>query len=252
MNHATVKPVILMMLIVLLTSIACSIGARPTATQAPTNTPVPTITLPPPPTDTLPPPPPTATLVPVKPTSAPVTDTPQVFEQYFPPNCYASTTSGFMSCIDENNSVTLEIPDYWTDVESGNWEFDGSNIGRAINAAPNLADFNASYTAEGVFFGASNTFALIGGYVEFLDYFTEIYSSNCDLDGRYDYFDGIYRGKYDFYQNCGGTGGYDAYVLSAVDNEDQFSMIILMYIQVTPGETFTVEQIWNTFMVIDL
>src|SRR4030066_1299311 len=96
-------------------------------------------------------------------------------------------------------------------------------------------------------FGASDTFAQIGGYVEFLDYYTGAYSGNCSLVGRYNYNDGVYRGKFDQYSNCGGSGGFDAYVLSAVDIVDPTSKIILIEIQIYPGDVTTVNDILATF-----
>jgi hypothetical protein len=72
------------------------------------------------------------------------------------------------------------------------------------------------------------------------------------IDGRYDYNDGLYRGKYDYYYNCGGAGGYDTYVLAAVPIGNEASSIIVVIIQVTKGDSETVEHIWNTFLVGDL
>jgi len=165
-------------------------------------------------------------------------------------NCVASSTSGYNTCTDNTGNLSVDVPDTWTDVIGSAWTYDGQDIGLAISAAPNLADFQGYYNAEGVFFGASDTFAQIGGYVEFLDFYTvDSYKVDCRFEGRLDYNDGLYRGKYDFYSNCGGAGGYDAYILSAVDIADPTSKIILIEVQVVPGDTTTVEQIWNTFYV---
>ncbi len=254
MKSAAFKPILWLMTLIVIISIACGTTAVPTATEppspaAPTNTPVP------PPTDTLPPPPPTDTEVP--PTDIPIPTTevpppPPPDEPSLPSNCVNSTANGYISCYDDTGSIVVDVPDYWLEVNGGEWEYDGEIIGVAISAAPDLDDFNDYYEAEGVFFGASDTFASIGGYIEFLDWYTSIYSGSCDLIGRYDYNDGVYRGKYDMYEDCGGRGGYDTYVLSAVDIEDQFAMIVLVMIQVMPGDTATVQQIWNTFLVLDL
>jgi serine protease Do len=166
-----------------------------------------------------------------------------------PANCEASTTSGYITCWDDTNSITVDVPDYWTDVNGSTWTFNDEDIGVALSAAPNLSDFNDYFDAEGMFFGASDKFAQIGGYVEFLDYYTGAYSGDCSLDGRYDYNDGVYRGKYDQYTNCGGAGGYDAYVLSAVDIENPTSKIILIEVQLYPGDTTTINQISSTFYI---
>lgn len=257
MKSSTLKPFIWMVLLVMSISLACSVGASPTATQVPPAAVVPTNTAVPPPTETpLPPPPtPTNTAVPAVPTAVPPTEAPPPpveAESSLPANCIDSEDAGYISCYDDTGSIVMDVPDYWIDVNGGEWEFDGEIIGLAISAAPNLADFNGYFEAEGVFFGASDTFARIGGYVEFLDYYTDIYNDDCDLLGRYDYNDGVYRGKYDQYENCGGRGGYDTYVLSAVDIDDQYAMIVLVMIQVMPGDYTTVDQIWNTFLVLDL
>jgi serine protease Do len=167
------------------------------------------------------------------------------------PNCTLSDTPGYVECYDDTSTVLVEVPDYWTDFNGGQWTLEDEVIGVAISAAPSLADFNGFYDAPGMFFGASNTFAKWGGYIQFLDIYTEDYKGGCTLDGRYDYDDGLYRGKYDYYYNCGGDGGYDTYILSAVPIGNEATAIIVVIIQVPQGDTATVEQIWNTFIVGD-
>jgi len=159
---------------------------------------------------------------------------------------------GYQYYYDDTGTAYVEVPDYWNDYNGGNWVFGDETIGVAISAAPSIDDFNNYWDSEGLFFGASDTFAQIGGYVQFLDYYSEDFASGCKLEGRYEYNDGVYRGKYDAYYNCGGSGGYDAYVLSAVSIADQGAYIILLEIQVPKGETDIVDRIWNTFLVGDL
>jgi serine protease Do len=166
-----------------------------------------------------------------------------------PINCAASSTPGYNTCIDDTGSMQVDVPDTWTEVNGSTWVFDDQDIGVAISAAPSLSDFDSYFDAEGVFFGASDTFAQIGGYVEFLDYYTGLYTSDCHRDGRFDYNDGLYRGKYDQYSNCGGTGGYDAYVLSAVDINSPTAMIIVIMVQTQPDDVDTVNQIMGSFYV---
>jgi serine protease Do len=166
-----------------------------------------------------------------------------------PSNCSESTDSDYMTCVDDTVSIQVDVPNYWTDFNGGSWTFDDEVIGVAINAAPNLADFQVSYNVEGIFFGASNEFAKYGGYVQFLDYYTGTYSEKCTLEGRFEYNDGLYRGKYDQYSNCDGVGGFDAYVLSAVDILDPTSKIILVEVQTYPGDIATVQKIMDTFYV---
>lgn len=223
---------------------AISNTASPTAlfTAAPTITTLPTFTPLPSPTRM-----PTKTPQPTKtslyqplPTETEVI----VFE-----NCIPSPDSGYNRCVDNTSNIQVDIPDYWVDVNGGNWTYQGKDIGVAISAAPNLDDFYNSLDAEGLFFGASSTYAQYVGSTELLDIYTIAYRESCDLVGRYNYDDGVYMGKYDKYINCGGPGGSDAYILAAKDKVDPLSKLILIEMQVLPGDLITRDKIWNTFYV---
>lgn len=169
-----------------------------------------------------------------------------------PANCEASETVGYLSCIDDTASIVIDVPETWVDYNGTQWTYDGENIGVAISAAPSLADFDNYFDAPGIFYGASDTFAKWGGYVQFLDAYTELYKEGCDFDGRYDYNDGFYKGKYDYYTDCGGAGGGDAFVLAAVPIGAESSAIILIEVQLPAGQEATLEHMLNTFYVGDL
>jgi serine protease Do len=166
-----------------------------------------------------------------------------------PANCTASKTSGYITCADDTGQISVDVPDTWTDVNGTSWVFNDQDIGVAIAAAPSLSDYNQYYDVEGMFFGASQTFAQIGGYVQFLDYYATSYQSDCTWVGRYDYNDSVYRGKYDRYTGCASSTGYDTYILSAVDIVDPTSKIILVEISINSADTSIIDQIWGTFYV---
>jgi serine protease Do len=159
---------------------------------------------------------------------------------------------GNLSCLDDTSTIYVEIPADWQDYDGGRWYFDNEAIGVKIEAAPSLVDFDSYWEASGLFFAASDTFAKWGGYVQFLDILTEDYRPGCKLEGRYDYNDGFYRGKFDKYFNCGGAGGYDAYVLAAVSIQDQGAYIIVLTLQTPKGETTIWDLVQTTFYVGDL
>jgi len=170
-----------------------------------------------------------------------------------------TTTGDWVLVTDDTGSISVEIPSYWVEGDGSPWIYGNETIGVAISAAPVLQDFSDYYNAEGVFFGASPTFAQYGGYVQFLDYYTgpDVYNyrGNCSYNDtqRYAYDDGIYRGKFDYFYNCGGSGGYDAYVLSAVSKASQGDYIIIIIVQAPAGNGVDVDpivqHIWDTFLV---
>ncbi len=219
------------------------ITPRPTTTLAPSYTPLPTYTPKPSPTRL-----PSATPLPTI-TSMYHLDPTQVITGTTPVNCLSSTTSGYNTCIDDTGSIKVDVPNTWEEVNGSTWTYDGMDIGVALSAAPSLDDFHNSLRAEGLFFGASKTYAQYVGSIELLDIYTPAYREACDLVGRYDYDDGVYMGSYDKYVNCGGDAGYDAYILVAKEKVDQLSKLILIEIQVYPGDYAVVKQIWGTFLV---
>lgn len=253
MPFRIVKRIIFISIIFLSVSTACggtakvitptSVTPRPTSTHAPTYTALPTYT-----------PRPSPTRRPVSSSTPDITSVAQaqqteIITSTTPVNCVPATTSGFNTCIDNTGSIQVDVPSTWTDINGGTWTYGGREIGVAISAAPNLDNFRNNFRAEGVFFGASGTFAQIIGHIELLDYYTVAYRDNCTYVGRFNYDDGVYRGKYDSYTNCGGSGGYDAYVLGAREIKDPSTKLILVEIQAFPGDTSTRDQIWGTFFV---
>ncbi len=164
-------------------------------------------------------------------------------------NCAPSNDPGYQRCMDNTASIQVDVPEAWTDVDGGNWTYQGKDIGVALSAAPNLENFRNSLNAEGVFFGASSTYARYVGSTELLDIYTIPYREACDIVKRSDYDDGVYTGKYDVYSNCGGNGGYDAYILAAKDKVDPLSKLILIEIQAFPGDQTIRDKIWSSFYV---
>ncbi len=211
-------------------------------TLAPTYTPYPTYT-----------PAPTRTRVPTEPptpTATSIADVPPTqVDATFPDLCQSSKVSGFITCSDDSGNITVDVPDRWKEVNGTSWTYDGENIGVAISAAPSLSDFENNYDSEGLFFGASPTLAQSRGYVEILDAYAAPYQKDCTWVDRYEYNDGVYWGKYDRYTDCGGTKGYDTYLLSAVDIVDQSSKIILVEISIKTEDAYIKDHIWGTFYV---
>jgi serine protease Do len=168
-----------------------------------------------------------------------------------------TTDTGYYQVTDDTGTIIVEVPTDWQEVDGSSWTYNDVPIGVAITAAPSIQDWIDYYDAPGVFFGASNEFAQYGGYIQFLDFYTGPdgfnYRGNCTYTTgqRYNYDDGVYRGKYDYFYNCGGQGGYDAYVLSAVSKESQGDYIIIIAVQVPPGDENAqiVQHIFDTFLV---
>ena len=165
-----------------------------------------------------------------------------------------ATNGGYSSyewVTDDFGSITVEVPSEWVDVDGSPWVDDGEVIGAGISAAANLDDFFSYWDEPGIFFGASDDLAQLGGYVQLLDILRPDFIGSCDLDGRYDYEDILYRGKYDLFTNCGGSAGSLFMVLTAVPIDAPTEFLILLEVQiVNDGDLEAVDRILDSFEVV--
>ena len=152
---------------------------------------------------------------------------------------------------DDFGSITVELPAAWADVDGSPWVDDGEVIGAGISAAASLDDFFSYWDEPGIFFGASDDLAKLGGYVQLLDILRPDFIQDCDLDGRYEYEDILYRGRYDLFTNCGGSEGSLFMVLTAVPVDDPTEFLILLEVQiVNDSDLEAVDRILDSFEVV--
>lgn len=158
--------------------------------------------------------------------------------------------SGYGTVTDDYGAIQISIPNEWSDVNGSYWVDGEDTIGAAISAAADLDAFNNTYSESGVFFGASDDLARLGGYVQLLDIRREGFIQDCKLDNRYDYEDEVYRGKYDLFTNCLDSGNAFI-VLTAVPKSDPQAFLILVEESITQESDFdALEQILLSFDVI--
>ncbi|MFQ5922122.1 MAG: S1C family serine protease [Anaerolineales bacterium] len=161
------------------------------------------------------------------------------------------TYSSYEWVSDDFGSITVEVPSDWADVDGTPWVDEGEVIGASIWAAPDLDSFASTWAIPGVIFNVSDDLAKLGGYIQLLDIIRENYIQSCDLDGRFEYNDGYYRGNYDYFIRCGGSGGSDLLVLSAIPLDSGQEMLILVVVQIlSTADLEAADRILATFDVI--
>jgi hypothetical protein len=168
-----------------------------------------------------------------------------------PGNCKISNTIGFLSCIDDTRSLTIDIPDRWLEVHSAAWVYQGEAIGATFSAAPNLASFSADKNAPGLLFASAQDYTQWGGYLQFMDAYTSLYSQACKFESRVDYNDSVFRGKLDRYTNCDDRPGGEVYVLAAVPLDEAIAALVVIVVQWPNGEEAPLDHLWNSFYIGD-
>ncbi len=158
--------------------------------------------------------------------------------------------SSYVTVQDDSKTIQIEVPSEWNQVDGSPWKDSSGPIGVSISASADLNQFNNNYTESGVFFGASDKLAQLGGYIQILDA-TRSSFTNCKLKERAAYSDNTYKGEYDLYNNCGGQGGSSFIVLSVVPNDNsQAYAILIMENLVKDADLNALKHILSSFKVI--
>ncbi len=159
------------------------------------------------------------------------------------------SATGYYEITDSLEAVYVEVPTGWTDLDGSVWENNWGNLhfeAASVSAAPDIDAFYSSYEAPGVSFSASEDWGDIGGYVQLLDGTRSWYQESCDLEGRYDYEDIAFEGKYDLWE-CGNSA---VVVLSTRPISDPLAYLTLLQVQMDSNTDIAVfEQILATFDV---
>ncbi|MFO7537940.1 MAG: trypsin-like peptidase domain-containing protein [Chloroflexota bacterium] len=155
----------------------------------------------------------------------------------------ADTYANYTFVNDNSGLLSVEIPVDWADVDGSPWTLEGEVIGLSVTAAPNINDFNNSWTTPGVFFGASEEFVLPTN--ELLDLFD--FADSCQYSGRDSYEDPVYAGVYDLWADCGGTGSL--LVVVVVEPADgSYTAFVLVQV-VSDADLDALDRILDSFIV---
>jgi serine protease Do len=159
-------------------------------------------------------------------------------------------TEGYVTVQDDSGAIQVSIPAAWVQVDGSNWYEEDVVIGASIMAAPDLEAFQSGYYEPGMLFLVSDEIAKLGGYVQLLDVYRESYRADCELNGRYDYSDSGFEGKYDLYSKCLGEQN-TLLVLTARPIQNKTSMLITLVVNMMTDSDFdALDQITASFDVV--
>ncbi len=157
-----------------------------------------------------------------------------------------ATYTNYVGIYDDSQAVYVEVPQEWTDVSGANWVGDdGTVLGSELKASTNIAGFEGDYVTPGVDIIASPG---LGGSTmdELVDFYD--YSTDCTYDGRFDYSDPVFTGRYDQYSNCAGQGS--VIIVLAAEPADKTYAVIVEVQAVTEADLDALDHILNTFNVV--
>jgi serine protease Do len=158
------------------------------------------------------------------------------------------TYSDYVAVTDDYQAIQVEVPATWSDVDGAPWTWDNGADVASIFAAPDLQQFTTNWGTPGVQFNVTADKEKVGGHIQVLDWTRSSYDflGDCELDSRYDYDDGYYRGAFDYYEDCGGMADY--MILAAVPKQGSDDILILLEVQiVSDADLDAAEHILATF-----
>jgi serine protease Do len=156
----------------------------------------------------------------------------------------ATAYTGYTTVTDDSNTIQVDIPDSWTDVDGTAEDINGVPS-PSIWAAPSLDAYLNGWDSPGMQFSISDQYhsADIGSVLDILGP-----SSDCVSAGRSDYSDPLYTGTYEQWTGCGGTGA-QFFVVVAAPADDSYLAAVM--VQVTSdADLDALDHILDTFQVV--
>jgi hypothetical protein len=145
--------------------------------------------------------------------------------------------------IDDSGLIELSVPSEWADIDGGGWISEGELLGPGLVASPDVTAWRDEWGTPGVFIGATDV--LDETPESALDILR--WEDVCTYEGRDDYDDGLYVGRYDLYYDCGGEGS--VFIVIAAEPPDGSFLIILEIVVVSEADLEAADEVIETFQV---
>lgn len=150
---------------------------------------------------------------------------------------------------DDYGAIQVSVPAAWSEIDGSAWVDNDDIIGAAITAARNLDNFYSYYTEPGIFFGATDDIAQLGGYIQLLDVYRDLYREECTYEYREDFQDAAYEGAFDVLSNCLDSG--NVLVILSAKPLNSTSLLVLVLVNImSDADLDALDEILNTFDVI--
>lgn len=156
--------------------------------------------------------------------------------------------SEYVSITDDSGLIEMSVPVEWSDIDGRPWESDLATgveefIGSALSASPNVDAMRDTWGTPGAFLGASPSIERTVDELLDESEFREV----CAYDGRFDYEDGLYTGRFDSYSKCGPEGS--DFLIAFVQPADAIWTAMLQIVAVTEADREAASTVIESFMI---
>jgi serine protease Do len=152
----------------------------------------------------------------------------------------AAASYEYETIVDDTNAIQVSLPTAWTSRDTAPATLDDGTTVPYIAASTDVNSFINGFTAPGLLFAklpaTSDLDASLAEYG---------FAGSCTDGGITDYSDPVFTGKYQVWQDCGGTTN-DVVTLVAVPADNSYLAVIQAQI-VTDADLAALDQAFNTF-----
>lgn len=156
--------------------------------------------------------------------------------------------SDYVTVHDDTGALTVQVPAEWKDVSTSFLPFAGGGGSPLIIATTNADTFYTDLNTPGIWLGATSDLTLRPDeYEKLLDLPVHDHKAECKYQGRLDYSDKVYQGRYDSYTKCN-DGATLVIVLVAYPADKRF-LILLEAHAATEADVEAINTALRTFDV---
>ncbi len=149
--------------------------------------------------------------------------------------------SGYRLVTDDTGTISVEVPNEWRDIVTAPQDINGTQA-PSIQASPDLAGYQNTYDVPGMEFAITDQFD-----ASVIDPFLDALAPNaCRSQGRQEYSDPVFSGRYEVWTNCGGRDTvYVTVVVTPIGNP---GLLVVVVVQaVTQADLDVLDRVLNTF-----
>lgn len=128
-----------------------------------------------------------------------------------------TVVGGFVDVFDDTNSLTVQVPDTWAQVDGSGFTDANGTAWATITASPNIGEFQAGFAVPGITIAGAPGTPLSPDAI--LAEFDASLAGVCTLDTQAaEYADGYATGLYSYWSGCGGTTSDIGLVAATLDD----------------------------------
>lgn len=151
-----------------------------------------------------------------------------------------SAYTEYETVLDESETIEVEVPVEWSDRRG-----EPTELGPTIFASTDVDELLSGWEVPGVLFSATREFDA-SDPEPVLD---QLAPDDCTSQGREDYTDPLYHGRYEFFSDCGGTD--TQYVVVVAAPEDNAFAVAVAVQLVSDADLDALDRILDSFLVRD-